>query len=267
MGIRWRRHRGEADAATQPSTGSIHGEAPTAPKDEMAAIVAVAAPILKEAGFRKRRHTFNRSSGDDRMVHVLNFQMGAYDPSGTAEIPGLRPNLYGRFTINLAVFVPAMHRMNLSSREWFSDYHCQLRKRIGELLPERADVWWRLDHRGAEADAVAAVRDTGLPWLDQFGSYDSLLQVWERGGGTAVGLNFPAAALDIADVHLSRGERDKAETLLADYVSQVHQTRQPGHLDILRKYLSERDFEDLAAQVPSAESWLDRRRSSQGDLE
>ncbi|WP_346384749.1 DUF4304 domain-containing protein, partial [Nocardioides sp.] len=154
----------------------------------MAVIVASIAPSMKAEGFRKRRHAFNRRVGDDGFVQMLSFQMGASDPPGTVEIPGLRSNLYGRFTVNLGVFVPAIHRGGLTERDWYSDYHCQLRKRIGELLPEQADVWWRLDHPDAEADVAAAIRDHGLPWLARFENYAELLDLWSSGGGAAVGL-------------------------------------------------------------------------------
>ena len=36
--------------------------------------------------------------------------MGSFDPPGTTHIPGLRENLYGRFTVNLGVYVPEVAR-------------------------------------------------------------------------------------------------------------------------------------------------------------
>jgi hypothetical protein len=61
---------------------------------KMKTIVDDVAPVLKAAGFRKRRHSFNRSVGG-QLTHVIDFQMGAFQPPGTEEIIGLRPDLYG----------------------------------------------------------------------------------------------------------------------------------------------------------------------------
>lgn len=71
-------------------------------------LVAAVQPTLKEQGFRKRGNTFNRTTEPDGIIHVINFQMGAYKPPGTVEIPGLRPNLYGRFTVNLGIWLPGI---------------------------------------------------------------------------------------------------------------------------------------------------------------
>ena len=88
--------------------------------EPMAAVVGHVAPVMKANGFRKRRHSFNRGARDG-IVHHLSFQMGAFDPPGTVEIPGLRPNLYGKFTVNLGVFVPAMSRMGAPRSDWIND--------------------------------------------------------------------------------------------------------------------------------------------------
>ncbi len=54
---------------------------------------------MKAEGYRKRRHNFSRLSASDGFVQMLGFQMGAFDPPGTVEIPGLRPDLYGGFDL------------------------------------------------------------------------------------------------------------------------------------------------------------------------
>jgi len=239
-----RRQRRDAEVrpADAVSGAARLEESGVRPADAMAAIVASIAPSMKAAGFRKRRHTFNRRVGDDGFVQMLNFQMGAFDPPGTVEIPGLRPNLYGRFTVNLGVFVPAIQRGGLAERDWYSDYHCQVRKLIGELLDEQADVWWRLDRPDTEADVAATIRDHGLPWLARFENYVGLLDLWGSGGGAAVGLNYPAAPLDIADVLLHLGRKSDAEAVLRDYVGKEYVV---GHADVVRTYLLDRGFGDL----------------------
>jgi hypothetical protein len=66
--------------------------------------------------------------------------------------------------------------------------------------------------------------------------------MWEEQGQSGVGLNYPAAPLDIADVLLHLGRRSAARDLLEDYVTRDHAG---GHVEVLRKYLSKRDFHDL----------------------
>ena len=48
----------------------------TEPAKAMASVVSTIAPLLKAAGFRKRRHGFNRAMSDS-LVQVVNFQMGS----------------------------------------------------------------------------------------------------------------------------------------------------------------------------------------------
>src|SRR5689334_1814157 len=92
------------------------------------------ADLFHLRGFRKRNRTYNRQS-DDGLVQVINFQMGRYDPPGTYEIPGMRENLYGHFTVNLAVFVPEVAELDYPgiSTKFIAEFSCQLRVRLGEL--------------------------------------------------------------------------------------------------------------------------------------
>lgn len=79
----------------------------------MASVVALTVPLLKRAGFRKRRHSFNRTP-EAGLVQVVSFQMGPFEPLGPGseaniafrEQLGFAGNLYGTFTINLGVYVP-----------------------------------------------------------------------------------------------------------------------------------------------------------------
>ncbi len=81
----------------------------------MKQVVAEAAPLLKAAGFRKRRHNFNRMT-EPGLVQVVNFWMGPFEPPGPGsekhraarEALGLRGEYYGTFTIRLGVYVPEM---------------------------------------------------------------------------------------------------------------------------------------------------------------
>lgn len=191
--------------------------------------------------------------------------MGAFDPPGTVEIPGLRPNLYGKFTVNLGIFVPAMTRMGTPKSDWINDYNCQLRKRLGEFLPEQADVWWSLEHPATAEDVRREVIAYGVPWLARFGSYDQIIDVFEAEGRGPLGMH-PAAPLDVADLYMAIGEREKARDLLASYAAAQHN---PGHPEVIVEYLRARGLDDLVPLVnhqvkPKPISGQDRRLRRSG---
>ena len=86
--------------------------------------------------------------------------------------------LYGRFTINLGVYVAGMVIEGGEARSWVNHYNCQFRKRIGGLLTGE-DVWWSLE----SPDQIAGVVETalslaGLPWLDRFSHTSSIVDAF-----------------------------------------------------------------------------------------
>jgi hypothetical protein len=214
---------------------------PTA--EAMKKVVAEAAPMLKSAGFKKRRHTFNRAVGDG-LIHLVNFQMGPYDPSGRPDVlAGIRLNLHGLFTINLGVFVPEMDRGGPPRSSWINDYDCQLRKRIGELMPEQNDVWWPLAFEPSQQQAIGALHDVGLPWLDQFTGRQVIIDMFRSRHEAELGMT-PAAALDIADLMLATGDTHGAEQVVRSYLAQ--DVWRSGHRDYVEtKYLELRNLRHL----------------------
>jgi hypothetical protein len=99
----------------------------------MRAVVAAVAPDLKAAGFRKRRHSFNRTT-EPGVVHVIDFQMWPYRvPPGSPVLPRL---VDGSFRINLGVYVdaPVRESWQRPTGSWVSESQCPIRTVIGELL-------------------------------------------------------------------------------------------------------------------------------------
>ena len=191
---------------------------PTPAAEAMASVVAHIAPILRGANFRKRRHTFNRPV-ERGMVHVVNFQMGPHDPPGTQEFPPFRTNLYGLFTVNLGVFVPEMVQQSWAEPMggWVVEPLCQLRMRLGQLLPEGLDTWWHLERRDAASDVQRALTEGGLPWLDDLTTRAELLEAYRTRGGNSLGM-YPRAPLDIAWL-LAETDRAEAEKVLREYLA------------------------------------------------
>src|SRR5882762_9371836 len=93
--------------------------------NQMDEIQAKLRPLLKDEGYRVRGRTFNRTTHDG-LTQVLNFQMGSFDPPGTTYIPGLRENLYGKFTVNLGVYVPevALYHGGSEARSFVREHNC-----------------------------------------------------------------------------------------------------------------------------------------------
>lgn len=208
----------------------------------MQQIVRDTMPLLKAAGFRKRRHGFNRRV-EAGMVHVVSFQMGPYEPPGTEEIPPFRIDLYGRFAVNLGIYVAEMVLEDWQvPKEWVNEAQCQLRKRLGELVTDGAsDLWWFLDEPSAASSDVAdALSEFGLPWLDRFLTRADLLREWRSKGPLALGMS-PRGPIEIAWM-LADSDRQAAESLIRTYLAE---DLAPGHREWLAKILPTRGFGHL----------------------
>ena len=190
----------------------------------MAALVKAIHPRLKEVGFRKRRHTFNRSV-EPGVIQVINFQMGQKLPPGTRPIPPFRPNLHGRFTVNLGVAIEEAWLLNRRGQDvtfpdFLNEYDCDIRERLGQILGERKDVWWKLP---ANPNKLATrIGDTllhqGAAWLDSRATRERILQIWEKDGLAALP-STTALPLVMILRHLDRSAQ--AEQALRSYYDTI----------------------------------------------
>ena len=183
----------------------------------MAQVASSVATALKCAGFKKQRHTFNRIA-EPGLVHVVNFQMGQF-PIGAQEIPGLRPNLYGKFTVDLGVFVSEVYETTQRSAvpSFVQEYACEFRVRLGELMRLPADKWWSLEDDVAKLSAELSenLRTRGEPWFASYATREAILGIPGRGDCPA---GWPArAGVALAVMHVRREEREKAREVLRDY--------------------------------------------------
>ena len=215
----------------------------------MAVIVREHAPLLEQAGFRKRRHCFNRLAGGG-LVHVVLFWMAPKEPPAWTEVPGLRERRYGSFHLELGVYVPEMTRSHTPRSGWINDYDCQLRRTIGRLMGGGdEDFWWRLDKPDASLLARGALESYGLPWLDQFPDRDAVLAAFEKAGSLAIGLS-PAGALDIADLYRAVGRAADERRTLESYVARPVLR---SHAVYLAKYLQQHGHADLVTLIRTGE--------------
>lgn len=150
------------------------------------AIETVQKPVtefLRTAGFTKNGRTYNRIV-DDGLIHVINFQMGQY-PIGDYVIPGIRESKYGKFVVNLGVFLPCVSQIERGKIEKriFQEYDCQIRERLG-VMAERQDVWWSLDTSAQETGTlmVGFLEKFGLPFLSRYVNYATVLSQYRVDG-------------------------------------------------------------------------------------
>ncbi len=200
----------------------------TAASVAMKQVVAHVQPVLKAAGFRKRKHTFNRTV-EPGLVHVVAYRMVPYDPPGLVEIPGLRESLYGHFTVHLGVFVEEAWRLDdvrfgprgaPAGKDWVDDADCQLRGLIEDPAGSSRHGTWPLDDpSGVGSVMVELLHSEAFGWLDRLGSRAAILSVLESA---------PIASREVSGVEpdrllaarmrLGAGDRHRAQQLFNDWV-------------------------------------------------
>ena len=178
-----------------------------------AVIAAGLAPAAKAAGFKKQARTFRRRDGE--AILVTNVQAS-------------RSNLgdHGRFTVNLGVFFPAVDaRSSVPERDPArpSEPGCQLRRRLGELLPAAEDRWWDVTP-GTDATALGREiadlwRGFGVPWLEGHRELGPVADRLVQADQLWLAIQF----------RMAQERRDDARALLERLLADP--TKPPGHRD------------------------------------
>lgn len=199
-------------------------------------------PTLKECGFRARGRTFNRPTSDG-LTEVIKIQMGSFDPPGITYVPGLRENLYGKFTVNLGVFVPEVAEQygGGAPKSFIQEYHCCVRTRLPILGPETRDTWWdiRADKALAEELLVRFQRDA-IPFFKKFATRDAILEQWFA--APKAPFAFAPARIVCAIILAERGRSEDARALL---VAQAKEILNPAHPAYVRSLAAKLGLGDL----------------------
>lgn len=188
-------------------------------------------PGLKECGFRMRSRTFNRTTSDG-LTHVINFQMGRFDPPGTSYIPWFRKNLYGKFTINIGVYAPEVAMAKYGNRPCSAvqEVECCVRMRLAHLSGELSDRWWDLPAGSkTEADLKRRFERDAFPFLARFDHRDSLLHELEHNQDIAASGGPPR--ITRAVILAARGQLEEARDLLR---TQVRLAEDQGHSEYVQ---------------------------------
>lgn len=214
----------------------------------MAEIVKANASLLRGAGFKKRRHCFNRKT-ESGLVHVAYFWQHPKEPPAWTEVPGLRERRYGTFRLDFGVYIPEVTRSGTPRSDWINEYNCHLRRTIGRLAggADAGDWWWPLSDPNAETVARSALTEHGLPWLDQFPDYEAVVRAFRSVGPLGIGMS-PAGPLDVAQMLDALGRHEETRAVLEGYVDEpVNQS----HAYYLAEYLPKIGHADLVSRVKS----------------
>lgn len=106
--------------------------------------------ILEPMAFRRRKTTWNRSSGE--LLDVVNVQFSKATNSATMNAGALNPSVYrtcwGR-----------------PPNQFVEEPHCTIRARVGQLLDGK-DIWWNLGDEDACEKMGDCIRTIVLPFLE-----------------------------------------------------------------------------------------------------
>ena len=172
-------------------------------------------PELKARGFRKRRHSFNRSV-EDGVVQVINFQAGPSLPPGAQPIPGFRHDLHGLFTLNLGVAIREAWEQDMRFERTFPTFLNEAECQIRPLWGRTEQTWWRLSQDDTTVAQLTGVEvlGPGVNWLEDRATRRQILEMWGSEGREALPMPTDLPIVMILR-HLERP--DEAAIVLREY--------------------------------------------------
>jgi hypothetical protein len=159
----------------------------------------------------------------------------------------LREDFYGKFTVNLGIFVDEIYERNnppISQNKVISDAHCFIRTRLGHIT-EREDIWWSLLHEMNEAieEISSFILQVGIPFLDRFRSRDLIVSKWQDFNDSEILLT-NVARLDVAMILLRRNDLTGATKLFQEHLDDC---KNKSHLPHVVNHI--RYVKELAAKL------------------
>ena len=153
---------------------------------------------LKEAGYKKAARTFFAERADH--TRVVNVQSDKWNQGS-----------HGGFTINLGVYLPQVALITEAlplSGLYPKEYECSVQVRLGALMHEGQDVWWKIE-AGTDVPKLAAEVGKawaafGQPWLERVSTLE----------GAHAELLSQYAYYHAAATALLLGRRDEARALV-----------------------------------------------------
>lgn len=178
--------------------------------------------LLKPLGFSRKGRTLRRQT-EPGVLQIVALQAGPFEigPPLPEPVKHLREDYYGKFTVNLGVFVEEIHeRTNppVKLGRVISDAHCSIRTRLGHIT-DHEDKWWSLIEGVDETvDEVGSlILHVGIPFLDRFKFRDKIVEEWLHFNEQEM-LITNVARLDIAMILLKKNDIAGATKLFQDHL-------------------------------------------------
>lgn len=191
-------------------------------KTRLDAIQKIVHQELKQDGFKKKGRTHNKTIGDG-LIQVINFQMGQY-PIGGYVIPGIRENLFGKFTVNLGVYIEEVYlSQGLEKVAFVQESSCTIRARLNQLI-QGYDRWWELGEQYEKKahEIIEGLKLQGKPWFEQIDNREKIIKYLQDDANKS--FLEPRARLDAAIVQLDI-DRQKGESLFKAYYESVDEKK------------------------------------------
>ena len=193
-------------------------------------------PLLKERGFRERGRLFSRTTPDG-LTQVLQIWMANFDPPWAKQTPEFQSNYYGKFTIDLGIFVPEVQKWakTYPQPKVIREPDCCMRRRLGTLKTDYTDVWWDIRTNGEFIEGLhERLKDSAFPFFDGANSRESILQQCMDSNFNRSDFETPPRIV-CAIILFERGDRDAARTLLTDQIA--NSADHAGHVEYVQKLM------------------------------
>lgn len=132
---------------------------------------------IKPKGFLKKGRTHNRKI-DDGIIQVVNFQMDKYPIGLNYIIPGLRKSFWGKFTVNLGVYVDELFSVfhNQDKKAFAQEYDCEIRTRLSHLTICK-DEWYPLDKNYLDIaeKIIDGLSGEAQSWFERFSTREKIV--------------------------------------------------------------------------------------------
>lgn len=140
--------------------------------DKYKLLIAGIAPFLRALGYNKSGESFFYNKEGN--IGIINFQKSRSSISTST-----------LFTINLGVYLKALKifdNFEIKSKPTISD--CHWRKRIGYLMPDKQDYWWKIDTISLPiliAEIIDILKERAIPEIKKYIADENLEKYWIEG--------------------------------------------------------------------------------------
>ena len=189
-------------------------------------IVDHIAPKLKAAGFRKRRHRFNRAL-DDGLIHEFSLYLLSADSSG-----------HGTGYFHAGCYVPAaeLYERNGTDPKWVTSARCCIRDMFNNDPKAAWPGNFYVTAMAKDPSKADVHVERALKFLDGISTLEQIMAIdptaHKQGIGTPLGIVQSCIAFD-------QGERGQAKELLSQYLAAARTRGSDSHTEFIEDWAKE----------------------------